>query len=71
MNQLSFNSDFSCNSFSDRDVLSVFKQDSEKNLTIQKGMSVKEISEIVSDKVMEVIMQQFETTKEKFQSKNQ
>lgn len=68
MNILSINNDFSVNSFSDKDVLAVFKE-SEKSTTIQKGMSPNEISDVVSDKVIKLVKEQFQITKEKFQSK--
>ena len=70
MNILSFNGDFAAeNAFSDKDVLSAFKQHPEKSMTIQQGMSAKEISEVVSDKIIAVVKEQFEATKEQFESK--
>jgi serine/threonine protein phosphatase PrpC len=68
---LSFNTDFTVQSFSNQDVLSVFKQTSEKNMEIQQGMSVKEISEIVSEKIIAVVREQFEVTKTQFENKEQ
>ena len=55
MNILSFDNDFSGNTLSDKDVLSAFKQHPEKTTTIQQGMSVKEISDVVSDKIIELL----------------
>jgi serine/threonine protein phosphatase PrpC len=71
MSTLSFNTDFTVQSFSNQDVLSVFKQTSEKNMEIQQGMSVKEISEIVSEKIIAVVREQFEVTKTQFENKEQ
>ena len=51
------------------DVLSAFKETSEKNLNIHQGMSVKEISEIVSEKIITVVKKQFEATKTQFETK--
>lgn len=68
MNILSFNTDFEGNTFSDKDVLSEFKQHTEKIMTIHQGMSVKEISDIVSDNIIALVKQQFQTTKEQFQA---
>ena len=69
MDILSFDTDFAGNSFSNKDVLSAFKQHPEKTLTIQQGMSVKEISDVVSDKIIAVVKEQFQATKEQFQAK--
>jgi hypothetical protein len=69
MSTLSFNNDFAGNNFSNRDVLSAFKQRSEKSMTIQQGMTVKEISDVVSEKVIAIVKEQFQTTKEQFQTK--
>lgn len=69
MNILSFNNDYADNNFFDRDILSVFRQQPEKTLTIQQGMSVKEISDVVSDKIIAVVQAQFQATKEQFQAK--
>jgi serine/threonine protein phosphatase PrpC len=44
-------------------------QTSEKNLNIHQGMSVKEISEIVSEKIITVVKEQFEATKTQFETK--
>lgn len=69
MNFLSFTPDFNSNTYTDRDVLSAFRPSNEKNTQIQQGMSPIEISEIVSDNLMAVIKEQFETTKIKFNEK--
>jgi serine/threonine protein phosphatase PrpC len=67
MDTLSFNNNFAGSAFSNKDVLSAFKQHSKKSTTIQQGMSVKEISEIVSEKLISVVKEQFQATKEHFQ----
>lgn len=52
-----------------QDVLSIFKEKSEKNLSIQQGLSVDEISDIVSERLINVVIQQFEETKARFINK--
>jgi serine/threonine protein phosphatase PrpC len=69
METLSFNNNYENNSYSNKDVLSAFKETSEKNLSIHQGMSVKEISEIVSEKIIVIIKEQFEATKRQFETK--
>lgn len=69
METLSFNTNYANNTFSTKDVLSAFKETSEKNLSIHQGMSVKEISEIVSEKIITVVKEQFEATKVKYETK--
>lgn len=66
METLSFNTN---NSYTNTDVLSAFKERSEKNLAIHQGMSVKEISEIVSEKIIAVVKEQFEATKIQYETK--
>ncbi len=63
MNLLSFNNDLSNSLEINEDVLSVFKQNSDKKNTIQQGMTVREISDIVSEKIINVVKEQFENTK--------
>ena len=69
METLSFNTNYADNSYSNKDVLSAFKETSERNLNIHQGMSVKEISEIVSEKIIAVVKAQFEATKTQFETK--
>lgn len=69
METLSFNTNYANNSYSNKDVLSGFKDESEKNLSIHQGMSVKEISEIVSEKIIAVVKEQFEATKTQYETK--
>lgn len=69
MKTLSFNINHLNNSYSNKDVLSVFKETSEKNLSIHQGMTVKEISEIVSEKLIKVVKEQFEETKSQYNIK--
>ena len=66
---LSFNPNYANNSYSNKDVLSAFKETSEKSLSIHQGMSVKEISEIVSEKIITVVKEQFEATKIHYETK--
>ena len=69
MEALSFNTNFVNNSYSNKDVLSAFKETSEKKLNIHQGMSINEISEIVSEKIITVVKEQFEATKTQFETK--
>lgn len=71
MKTLSLNTNPSHKQFYKIDLLSVFKQSSEKNLSIHYGMSSKEISELVSDRLIEVVKEQFEATKRKFEYQEQ
>lgn len=69
MEALSFNTNYANNSYSNKDVLSAFKETSENNFNIHQGMSVKEISEVVSEKIIKVVKEQFEATKTQFETK--
>jgi len=69
METLSYNKNYANNSYSNKDVLSAFKETSQKNLAIHQGMSVKEISEIVSEKIIAVVKEQFEATKIQYETK--
>lgn len=62
----SFNPDCLPNTSKEKDVLSTFKNRSEKPEQIVPGMSPEEISEVVSDKVIEVVREQFQNTKNLF-----
>lgn len=68
MEILKFNTSFSNESFSNKDVLSVFKNTSEKNTIIKRGMSIKEISDLVSEKIITIVKEQFEETKKRHES---
>jgi hypothetical protein len=70
MNTLNFNQDLSSGTLANKDVLEGFKQQTDKNLVIKPGMSVNEIADIVSDRVMEIIKEQFKATEEKFLAKS-
>jgi len=69
MSKLTFNPDFSVSALPHKDVLSVFKPHADKSANIHQGMSVKEISEVVSDRVIAVVKEQFQATKEQFHAK--
>ena len=69
MEKLSFITNYVNKSYSDKNALSAFKETSEKNLSIHQGMTVKEISEIVSEKIITVVKEQFEATKIQYQTK--
>lgn len=66
MSTLTFNTSHINSSFANQDVLSVFKESTEKKINIHQGMSVNEISEIVSENIISVIKEQFEITKSNF-----
>lgn len=70
MKTFSFNTNYANNIDSNKDVLSAFKETPEKNLNIHQGMSVKEISEMVSEKIITVVKKQFEETKVQFETKD-
>lgn len=57
-------------SSSNRDILSVFKPVERRQATIEQGMSVQEIAEVVSDRVLAVIQDQFNATQAEFEAKN-
>jgi hypothetical protein len=69
MNNLSFKTNFTDSFNTGNDVLSAFKERSQKPLEIQQGMSVGEISDVVSDKIIAVVEKQFLATKEQFLGK--
>lgn len=69
METLSFIINHVNSSYSDKDVLSAFKDTSKRNLSIHQGMSAKEISDIVSEKIISVVKEQFEATKIKYETK--
>ncbi len=65
----SLNINYTKNSYSHKDVLSAFRETSEKDLTIHQGMSVQEISEVVTERIMNIVKEQFEATKVQFELK--
>lgn len=65
MNILTFNTGCTCKTNINKDVLSAFRQHSTKEMTIQSGMTVNEISDVVSDKIMGVVKEQFKKTEQK------
>jgi hypothetical protein len=69
MNLQSFNNDLNATLENNKDVLSVFRQNIDKKITIQQGMSINEISDVVSEKIINVVKQQFENTKVDFKAK--
>lgn len=69
MDVLPLNNEATSNAFLNQDVLSVFKQNTKRAMTIHQGMSPTEISDVVSEKVITVVKEQFEVTKTEFQQK--
>lgn len=69
MNTTRNNIGFSILSYTNKNVLSVFKQSSDKKGETFENMSSEEISEVVSDKIIEIIKQQFEETKSQMEAK--
>jgi hypothetical protein len=58
MNLFSLNTNCVNEQNSNGDVLSAFRNHNEKEITIKQGMSVNEISDIVSDRLVELIKNQ-------------
>jgi hypothetical protein len=69
MKSFLFNTNFSNSEFSEKDILSTFKENPDKSLSIHRGMTIDEISNIVSEKIILVVKDQFETTKIQFENK--
>ena len=66
MGPISFDQEFSRAVSPNKELLSGFSKSTEKRLIIQPEMSIKEISEVVSEKLMAIIREQFKATEEKF-----
>ena len=64
-----FNRSLNQGNFGEHDVLSAFRNAPESRSEIQRGMSPEEIAEIVSDRLMKVVKDQFEAAKKKFNEK--
>ncbi|MDZ4748614.1 MAG: hypothetical protein SH808_09010 [Saprospiraceae bacterium] len=60
MDKLFSNTHFGSGLSSNKDILSAFKTVAERQSTIQQGMTVHEISEVVSDRILAVIQEQFQ-----------
>jgi len=71
MNFVSLNPEENKKYLIERDILSVFKTNKEKNNQIHQNMSPCEIAEVVSDHLISMVRKQFETTKKEFRSKVQ
>ncbi len=52
------------------DILSAFKQKSKKSLIINQNMSDKDISEVVSEKIINIVKEQFQVTEENFRQQS-
>lgn len=63
------NSLLSQNASGEKDILSSILQNSGKHNQIHEGMTSIEISEVVSDKVISIIKEQFESAKKEYQEK--
>ncbi len=70
MNFISFNTDLIIGTYANKDVLSAFKQNVNRTSTIHQGMTINEISEVVSEKVISVIKEQFQATRIEFEAKS-
>ena len=64
-----FNPELSKSSHAD-DVLSSIRQNAGKNMEIHENMSSREISDVVSDRLISVVKKQFEIAKKDFQSRS-
>jgi hypothetical protein len=71
MNTLSFNQKMNQSNLRDRDVLSAFRKTPERRSEIERGMSPQEIAEIVSDRLMAIVKDQFEAAKKQFDEKQE
>lgn len=69
MPELTFNSGFESLVHEDNDVLSAFRPKAAKAEEIRQGMTPDELADVVSDRLIAVIKQQFEETEKKFQEK--
>jgi len=67
MNTLSFNQELNKGNFSDHDVLSAFRKGPVQVTDIQQGMTAKEISEVVSDRLIAVVKKQFDAAKKQYE----
>jgi hypothetical protein len=59
--------DFAKEAYRNRDILSLMRQDSPKPREIRAGMSRSQIADIVSDKLMAIVLAQFDATKQLFE----
>jgi hypothetical protein len=66
MNTFLFDQKLNQGNLRDRDVLSAFRRTPEKSTEIRHGMSPQEIAEIVSDRLMTIVKDQFEAAKRQF-----
>lgn len=69
MKTLTFDTDFASNTHSEKISIQVFNQNKEKSVNIRFGMTPKEISDVVSEKLIAVVREQFEVTKKQFAAK--
>lgn len=69
MNFASLNSEENKNYLMETNILSAFGKQQERGNQIQQGMSPKEIAEVVSDHLIGVVREQFETAKKEFHAK--
>jgi hypothetical protein len=70
MNSLSFNQELNQGNFREQDILSVFRKDRAQVTEIRQGMTAKEISEVVSDRLIAVVKEQFDAAKRQFEEGN-
>jgi hypothetical protein len=67
MNTLSFNQEFNQRHIPEPDILSAFRKGDRKQATeIKQGMTPEEISEVVSDRLIAVVKEQFDAAKKQF-----
>jgi hypothetical protein len=69
MKKISLNTAENQDYWMEKDILSAFRQQPIKNNQIQQGMSPLEIADIISDRLIDIVRQQFETTKEEYLAK--
>jgi hypothetical protein len=67
MNTLSFNQEFNQRHTREQDILSAFRKGDRAQATeIKQGMTPEEISEVVSDRLIAVVKEQFDAAKKQF-----
>lgn len=68
MDRLFLNTDIGTGFSGNRDILAVFRPAAERQSTIQQGMTVHEISEVVSDRILAVIQEQFQAVQAEYEA---
>jgi hypothetical protein len=70
MKKISLNTAENQDYWMEKDILSAYRQQTEKSNHIQQGMSPLEIADIVSDRLIDLVKAQFDSVKAEYLSKN-